>query len=256
MKTFLFAAMAGLIFFVFASNVPAHFGAVIPSEDIVSQEDGREITLSLKFIHPFEGHYMEMKRPRAFGVLVGGKKEDLLPELKEKKVEGASAWEAAYEVRRPGDHVFYMEPEPYWEPSEETFIVHYAKVVVNALGLEEGWDFEAGLECEILPLTRPYGLWAGNVFQGVVKSGGRPVPNAAVEVEYLNEGGGVKAPKEPYVTQVLKADGNGVFTYAMPKAGWWGFAALLRADRKIPRGGREYPVETGAVLWVRTREMK
>ena len=28
------------------------------------------------------------------------------------------------------------------------------------------------------------------------------------------------------VTQTIKADPNGIFTYAAPKAGWWGFAAL------------------------------
>lgn len=40
---------------------------------------------------------------------------------------------------------------------------------MNALGLEEGWDSEIGLETEIVPLTRPYGLWTGNVFTGMVK---------------------------------------------------------------------------------------
>ena len=110
---------------------------------------------------------------------------------------------------------------------------------MNALGFEEGWDSEIGLKTEIVPLTRPYGLWAGNVFQGVVKVDGT-----------------IKPPAEPYITQVIKADKNGVFTYAMPKAGWWGFAALNTAEYKINRDGKEYPVEIGAVLWVKTREMK
>jgi cobalt/nickel transport protein len=157
---------------------------------------------------------------------------------------------------QPGDHVFFVEPEPYWEPAEECFIIHYTKVIVNAFGLEEGWDSELGLKTEIVPLTRPYGLWTGNVFRGVVKVDGRPVPFAEVEVEYYNQDGKVKAPADPYITQVIKADEKGVFTYAMPRAGWWGFAALSTADYKLKHEGKEYPVEIGAVLWVRTRDMK
>lgn len=231
-----------------------HFGALIPSDDIVSQGESTALRLSLMFLHPFEGRYMEMGKPRAFGVMVRGKRQDLMPSLAARKIQGFTSWEARYAVRRPGDHVFFFEPAPYWEPAEEKFIVHCTKVVVHALGLEEGWDRPAGLPAEILPMTRPYGLWAGNVFQGVVLMNGKAVPGAEVEVEYLGNGS-VEAPSDPYVTQVVKADAGGVFTYAMPKAGWWGFAALMGAPYKIEREGKSYPVELGAVIWVRSRDM-
>jgi cobalt/nickel transport protein len=52
------------------------------------------------------------------------------------------------------------------------------------------------------------------------------------------------------VTQVVKADRNGVFTYAAPQAGWWGFAALTTAGSKLKKGGREKAVEIGGVIWV------
>jgi len=245
-----------MIFMVSVSLSWAHFGMIIPSDDIVSKQDKKEITLQIKFIHPFEGDYMNMEKPKALGVMVGEKKLDLLNTLEKKKVKGFTTWETSYRIKRPGNHVFFVEPTPYWEPAEESFIVHYTKVIVNALGLEEGWDTELGLKTEIVPLTRPYGLWAGNVFQGVVKVDGKPVPYAEVEIEYYNEEAKVKAPAEPYITQVIKADENGVFTYAMPKAGWWGFAALNTADYKMKHNDKEYPVEIGAVLWVKTREMK
>ncbi len=234
----------------------AHFGMIIPSDDIVGKSDRKKITLDVKFIHPFEGDYMNMEMPKAFGVMAGGTKQDLLKTLKKKEVKKFTTWETSYQIKSPGDYVFYVEPAPYWEPAEESFIVHFTKVIVNALGLEDGWDAEVGLKTEIVPLTRPYGLWAGNVFQGIVKVDGKPVPHAEVEVEYYNEGGKIKAPAESYVTQVVKADQNGVFTYAMPKAGWWGFAALNTADYKLARDGKEYPVEIGAVLWVKARDMK
>ena len=256
MRMFLVQAAAVLLALLSASASWAHFGVIIPSDDIVSKGDDKNIHLRLMFIHPFEGQYMEMARPKAFGVMINGRKQDLLPALKKKTVKGFSTWEADYRVKSPGDHVFYVEPAPYWEPAEETFIIHYSKVVVDALGMETGWDAEVGLKTEIVPLTRPYGLWAGNVFQGIVKVDGRPVPYAEVEVEYFNEDGKIKPPAEPYVTQVVKADADGVFTYAMPAAGWWGFAALNTADFRLKRKGREYPVEIGAVIWVRTREMR
>lgn len=244
------------ILILFFSLSWAHFGVIIPSDDIVSKEDKKDIILKVKFIHPFEGHYMNMEMPKAFGVMIDGKKHDLLQTLKKNIVKGYTTWEASYRIKQPGDHIFYVEPSPYWEPAEECFIIHYTKVIVNALGKEEGWDAEIGLKTEIIPLTRPYGLWAGNVFQGIVKVDGKPVPFAEVEVEYYNDGGRIKPPDDPYITQVIKADANGVFTYAMPKAGWWGFAALNTADFKLMHEGKQYPVEIGAVLWIKTREMK
>jgi cobalt/nickel transport protein len=257
MKKGILTILAGSILtLLFFSVSWAHFGMIIPSDDIVGKEDKKVITLTIKFIHPFEGDYMNMEMPKAFGVMVGGAKQDLLKTLQKKDVKKFTTWGTSYQIKSPGDYAFYVEPAPYWEPAEESFIVHYTKVIVNALGLEEGWDEEVGLETEIVPLTRPYGLWAGNVFQGVVKVDGKPVPHAEVEVEYYNEGGRIKPPAESYITQVIKADQNGVFTYAMPKAGWWGFAALNTADYTLSHEGKEYPVEIGAVLWVRTRDMK
>jgi len=233
----------------------AHFGILLPTDDIVSQGESRTIELRAMFMHPMEGSYMQMDRPVSLGVFARGKKVNLLPDAVEKKMDGFSTWSASYKVQRPGDHLFFVEPSPYWEPAEGCFIVHYTKVIVGAFGLEDNWGSEVGLKTEIVPLTRPYGLWAGNVFTGIVKVNGRPVPFAQVEVEYLNTDG-VSPPSDPYVTQVVKADGNGVFTYAMPRSGWWGFAALAEDERMISRDGKDYPVEIGAVIWVYTRDMK
>jgi uncharacterized GH25 family protein len=73
---------------------------------------------------------------------------------------------------------------------------------------------------------------------------------------YDNRDRHITAPDDAYITQTLKADSRGVFTYAMPVAGWWGFAALSTADFKMEHRGKMYPVEIGAVLWVMTQEMK
>lgn len=256
-KVSVVAVIMTCVFFGWIGNASAHFGMIIPSDDIITQEDSKTITLDVKFIHPMEGHYMNMAKPAQFGVMMMGQKTDLVNTLKEKKVQGFTTWETAYKIRRPGDYTFYVEPKPYWEPAEDCYIIHYTKVCVDALGLEEGWDEEVGLETEIVPLTRPYGFWTGNIFSGVVKVKGKPVPYAEVEVEYYNKEGKIKPSADPYVTQVVKADQNGVFSYAMPKAGWWGFAALNEASwtMKGP-DGKEKSIEIGAVYWVRTRDME
>ena len=261
-KTFLVV----FIFLFYTSFACAHFAAVIPSDDIVTKDESRSIQLDVKFVHPLEMHYMEMAKPAQFGVLHRGKKIDLLGSLKQSSGRAPDqegeflVWTTDYKIKRPGDYTFFVEPAPYWEPSEDLFIVHYTKVCVNALGLQAGWDEPIGFETEIVPLTRPYGLWAGNIFSGQVLLKGKPVPNVEIEIEYLNESAGnstiVKAPSDPYVTQVVKADAHGVFHYAMPRAGWWGFSALSEADRTIKKGGVEKHIEIGAVYWVRTVDMK
>jgi len=246
--------MLGLL----AATALAHFLVLIPSKDIVTADGKKTITLKIVFTHPMEqGPAMEMGTPRKFGVLVGGKKHDLRGSLKPTKVDGKTAYECSYRVKAPGDYVFYIEPAPYWEAAERKMIVHYTKVVVDAFGAEEGWDAMVGFPVEIEPLVRPYGLWTGNIFRGVVRKNGKPVPFAEVEVEYYNEGKKVGIPADPFVTQVIKADANGVFSYAMPRAGWWGFAALLDGDEKMRNPqGKLADVELGALIWVRTVDME
>jgi cobalt/nickel transport protein len=222
----------------------------IPSDTMVMQEDDRILNVALSFSHPMEMVGMDLAKPKHFDVSANGKKQDLLGELKPVKVMDHSAWETAYPIKRPGVYVFHMEPEPYWEPVEDCFIIHLTKTVVTAFGDDEGWDAELGLRTEIVPIAKPFGLYAGNVFQGIVKMDGKPVPFAEVEVEYYNREKKAKAPIDTMVTQTIKADGNGIFTYATPSSGWWGFAALNSAGYTIEQDGHEKDVEMGAVIWV------
>ncbi len=247
----------GLVLFG-AGPVGAHFQVLIPSADIVGEADSKTITLDIVFTHPMEqGPVMNIGRPVQFGVLAAGQKTDLSPELKLNKIDGKTAFQAAYKLKAPADYIFFIEPAPYWEPAEGKMIIHYTKVVVDAFGAEEGWDELVGFPVEIEPLVRPYGLWTGNAFRGVVKKDGQPVPFAEVEVEYYNKGSRVGVPAEPFITQVIKADVNGTFTYAMPRAGWWAFAALLEGDQKMKSPeGRMVGVELGALMWVKTVDMK
>jgi cobalt/nickel transport protein len=251
MRKSVFLAVLLPILFISASASLAHFGMLIPSDTMVMQDDSRTVNIALSFSHPFEMVGMELVKPNVFNVFVDGKKQNLLGSLKPARIMGHTGWQAAYPIKRPGVYAFYMEPEPYWEPAEDSFIVHHTKTIVAAFGDDEGWDAEIGLKTEIVPLTKPFGLYAGNVFQGIVKLNGKPVPFAEVEVEYYNIDQKFTAPSVYMITQTIKADGNAIFTYAAPVAGWWGFAALNAADFKLKHNGKEKDVELGAVIWVK-----
>lgn len=240
-------------FVLFLNVLPAsaHFGMAIPSDNMVMQEDGRTVELVLSFSHPFEGLGMDLEKPEQFYVSGNGSVKDLLPELSSASVMDHPAWKAVYKITRPGAYSFCMVPKPYWEPAEDAFIIHYTKTVVAAFGDDEGWDDELGLKTEIIPLSKPFGLYKGNVFQGIVKKDGKTVAFAEVEVEYYNQTKKAHAPTEYMITQTIKADKNGVFTYAVPASGWWGFAALSSSEDKIMLQGEKKDVELGAVLWVK-----
>ncbi|WP_298432554.1 DUF4198 domain-containing protein [uncultured Jannaschia sp.] len=237
-----------------AAPAAAHYGMIIPSDPMLSQEDGRAIDLTLSFSHPFEEDGMVLERPEAFTVTHDGTTTDLLGDLSEATVMDEPGYTLTHELARPGTHVFAMTPVPYWEPAEDAFIQHFTKTYVSAYGDDEGWDAELGLRTEIVPLTKPFGLWAGNVFQGIVHLEGSPVPYAEVEVEFYNEGQSAGVPSDLMITQTVKADGNGVFTYAAPASGWWGFAALNTAPETMAFEGEDKAVELGAVIWVRFEE--
>lgn len=247
-----------IVVLVVLSYAPAmaHFGMVIPSDSMVMQNENRKIDVNLSFSHPFEMIGMPLVKPKAYFVVHEGKKQSLKGALQKSSVMGHKAWQHKYKINMPGVYHLCMEPEPYWEPAEDCFIIHYTKTVVAAFGDDENWDAEVGLKTEIVPLTKPFGLYAGNVFQGIVKVDGKPVPWAEVEVEYFNQDKKAKAPSDYMITQTVKADGNGVFTYSVPVSGWWGFAALNTADYKMKHKKVDKDVELGAVIWVKFEEWR
>lgn len=252
--------LVSYILFGLVSRSGAHFQMVIPADDIVQQSEARNVSIDILFWHPFAGRGMSMVAPVRFGVMTRTTNIDLLNLLKTKTFydsegQAKEGFNLTYRFKRPGDHIFYVEPKPYWDAAEEIFIVHYTKVVVNAYGLHEGWDKPVGLKTEIIPLTRSYGLYAGNAFQGLVVVNNKPAGFTPVEVEYYNRDGKVQS-SSPMATQVVKTDANGVFTYVMPLVGWWGFAALSADETSMIHAGKSYPVEIGAVFWVKTYAIK
>ncbi len=237
-----------------AAPAQAHFLQLIPERDVLP--NGGTVAVDIRFSHPMDGGpVMEMDRPERVGLATADGVETLDAELEPVTVDGAQAFTLALDLARPGGATLFVEPAPYWEPAEGKYIVHYTKLFLDSYATGEGWDREVGLPVEIRPLVRPTGVWTGNVFRGVVLRDGEPVADAEIEVEYLNDGA-VTVPNPAFVTQVIEADADGRFSYAMPRAGWWGFAALVEAEETMTSPeGEAVPVELGGLIWVRTVDM-
>ena len=241
---------------LFSGQAAAHFVELTADKNFLDPGREKAVSLKMSFTHPFEnGPLMTMKRPKEFGCLHKGKRKDLTNTLENQKGFEDLVWLSDQNLDRIGDYIFYVAPQPYFEPAENKFIVHYTKTIISNGGGDD-WDAMVGHPVEIRPLSRPYGLWTHNMFRAVVYKDGQPVPYAEVEVEHKNQSG-LTAPNDSYVTQVIKADAQGVFAYTMPKSGWWGFAALIE-DGETMKGpdNKDYVVEKGALIWVKTEDME
>jgi len=270
MKKFCFAlVLVGTL--ALTSQAFAHFQMVYTPEAALIK--GGKIPVYLVFTHPFEaGHTMDMGTPEQFFVMNSRgentpKKVDLLDKLKPMKWTSLTNSGAAYETTysaRGGDHIFCLVPAPYFEAEEDFYIQQNTKVIINVGGEPGAWMEPVGLPTEIVPLCKPYDRWVGNVFQGKVLFNGKPVPNAEIEIEYMNheplldkkafaKAAKATAPQDAFVLQTIFADDNGVFTFGIPKSGWWGFAALgLDPDYKYK--GKD--CSRDAVIWIKAVDMK
>ena len=91
MKKIVVVGLIVVAFLVSAGTCLAHFGMVIPSDNMVMPGDSRNITITVSFSHPFEGNGMELAKPNKFGVFISGRNQDLMGQLKQTKVMGHKA---------------------------------------------------------------------------------------------------------------------------------------------------------------------
>ena len=223
-----------------ASPAWSHFQMMYVPEAALDR--GAETRMGIVFTHPFPGGpSMSMGKPRAFYVVSQSgtegepKKTDLAKYLTQIQWTAEDGKVAAYEavlprdvVRSIGDYTFVLEPEPYLEKEEDKYIQQITKLVMNVGGVPGNWDKPLGLAAEIQALDRPYANWVGGVFSGIVLSNGKPVPNAEIEVEYLNHApdmtartfaktGAVTPPRAAYGAMKVRSDAGGKFTIGLAK---------------------------------------
>ena len=252
----------------------AHFLVVHTPEMLLSRS--ADIDLSIVFTHAFDGGpTMDLPGIESFYAMQKRAGDDELTQIDLMEhlqpvswgdAEGKSAFVAEIPratMRSLGDYQVVVNPEPYYEAEEDIYIQQITKVVMNVGGAPTNWDETLGLPTEIQALNKPYSNWVGGVFRGVVLSEGEPVPYAEIEVEYLNyhpnfdaqrfdAEASVDAPLPSYEYVSLRSDANGNFSIGLPKAGWWGIAAL-GVGPETEYEGKE--LSQDAVLWVQAKDI-
>ncbi len=236
-----------------------------------------DVPLHLVFTHAFAGGpTMPLERPQRFYY---SKKQapgypseevDLLPYLEPLQWQSddttVDAWKALIPrsvMQSAGDYQVVVEPVPYFEESEGLYIQQFTKMMINVAGVPGNWAETLGLPAEIEALNKPYANWTNGVFRGLVLSDGIPVPFTQVEVEYLNhpldiennrfeEQGVIEPPHPAFGAMVILTNEFGEFSFAMPKAGWWGFAALSVGPEVEYNG---MPLSQDAILWVQATDL-
>jgi cobalt/nickel transport protein len=271
-KRKLLQALAATTFTGLAGAAHAHFQMLYVEETALQRAENLEF--ALVFTHPFSGGpTMAMGTPRTFNHSSshGEEKIDLRKYLRPVEWQSRDNRTTAYRasiprelVRSLGDHIFVLEPEPYLETEEDVYIQQFTKLIVNVGGVPGHWAEPQGLPVEIQPLNKPYANWTGGVFRAVVLADGKPVPFTEVEVEYLNHSvdiehnafgqeAHVSAPQPSFNALNTYTDSQGIVTIGLPRAGWWGIAALDIGTTKTHKGK---PLSQDAVLWVQARDMK
>lgn len=242
----------------------AHFQLVYTPKVNVSRLG--DLPFKLIFWHPFEnGPVMDMGTPEEFYYVHKGQKVDLMNSLRPIKFTGsenaAQAFDATVPVKRNGDYIVVLTPSPYLEASEDIYIQQVTKSYVNKSGIPTGWEEPVGLPVEIVPMNKPTNIMVGSTFTGRVLAEGKPVGGVSVEVEYVaaepdmvaNRPGQTTASPLPGGAIVAITDERGYFTIGIPKAGFWGVAALGAGPKKQYKGK---PLSHDAVLWIKAHDVK
>ncbi|MES2603720.1 MAG: DUF4198 domain-containing protein [Pseudomonadota bacterium] len=275
MKLKLAPLLLGALLGTASFQATAHFLVVYTPQTALVRP--AELPFHLVFTHAFHGGpTMAMAKPQRFYYAKrsapGEKIEEVDLSQHLEAIEWASengpvsAWKATIPrntVRSLGDYQIVVEPTPYLEEAEGLYIQQFAKVMVNVGGVPGNWNETLGLPAEIHALNKTYANWTGGVFRGVVLGDGIPMPYTQVEVEYLNhaldvdnnrfaEAAAIDAPHPSLEAMVILTNADGEFSFTLPKAGWWGFAALSVGPQTEYEGK---PLSQDAILWVQATDL-
>jgi cobalt/nickel transport protein len=246
----LLAAM--VLVFVTVGPAPAHYNMLLLEPSSASK--GEAVTLTYQWGHPFEHQLFDAPAPRSLVVIApDGTRTDVTKSLEkiaqpagaDKKV---TAYRLKYTPQQRGDHVFLLNTPPIWMEEEQEFYQDTVKVVLHVQA-QKGWDHATRDAFEFLPLTRPYGLLPGTVFQAQVMFEANPFSGALVEIERYNATPPRELPADEFITRTAKTDPNGVVTCSLPEAGWWCLTTQRKSGTR-EREGKKYPLKQRTTFWL------
>src|SRR5207247_7253837 len=163
--------------------------------------------------------------PQRLTVLsASGKTADLTKTLDELAVPGPGgkkvrAFQCRFTPEERGDFVFVLYGSPIWMEEDHEFFLDTVQVVLHVQA-QKGWDASFGKGMEMTPLTRPYGLQPGMVFQARVLADGQALAGTVIEVERYNPSPPANLPPDEHITRTAKTDPAGVVTVSLLEPGW------------------------------------
>jgi cobalt/nickel transport protein len=251
---------------------PAHYNMLLPDKHAVQKGD--TVDFLYQWGHPFEHQLFDAPAPESVVVVAPDGKATTYPgkfaqatkvAVGDKKV---TAFRFSYKPDQRGDYRFVLKTPPIWMDEEQEFYQDTVKVVLHVQA-QKGWDLPAGKGFELLPLTRPYGLLPGMVFQAEVQQGSRPkkmpegepplpmqeIPRpvakgSLVEIERYNPVSPKELPVDEFITRTVRADANGVATTTLTESGWWCLTAQRDSGLLMAHNDKRCPVRERTTLWV------
>jgi cobalt/nickel transport protein len=233
----------------------AHYNMLLPQTPMAMKGD--KVAFVYQFGHPFEHELFDSPQPtRVEATLPDGKQVDLSASLEKFKKPGAdgkevTAFRFTFAPEQRGDHWFVLHTPPIWMEESKEFYQDIVQVVLH-VQTQKGWDTPPLEPFRMVPLTRPYGLVPGMVFQGRVSRPKEDLkgvrPKSMVEIERYNPQRPKELPPDELITfKTITHDG--VFTCTLTEPGWWCMTTERDAGKQA-REGKLFPLRQRATLWV------
>jgi cobalt/nickel transport protein len=247
MKIAAFKPAAMVLMLICVSAAHAHYNMLLP--DKASVKRGDEVNIVYQWGHPFEHQIFDAPAPRELWLVTPeGNKVSVLHQLQKRTNPAPVTFRLRLRAQERGDYVFGLVSAPIWMEQEQEFVEDYVKAVLHVQA-QRSWDAKLGMDFELVPLTRPYGLRPGCVYQAQALEAGKPLTNALVEVEHYNAQPPKTLPPDEQITRTVKTDPNGVATCTLAKPGWWCITAQ-KLDGTHDHAGKPCPVRKRATLWI------
>jgi nickel transport protein len=252
MKYLIFLILSVGIHGISANALQAHYSMLLPQS--VYAHPGQPVMILFQWGHPFEHQLANAAPPSRLSVLSpSGKTSDLTKGLEEVAIPGPGgkkvhAFQFQFTPEERGDFVFALHGSPIWMEEDHEFFQDTVQVVLHVQA-QKGWDASVGKGMEMKPLTRPYGLQPGMVFQARVLVVGQALAGTMVEVERYNASPPANLPRDEHITRTAKTDPAGVVTVSLMEPGWWGLTAS-RSGGKKEHDGKSFPIRERVTLWV------
>jgi cobalt/nickel transport protein len=243
----------------------AHYNMLLPEK--ASARKGETVAVAYQWGHPFEHELFDAPAPEKFIVVApDGKSTDLGKALEKRSVgEGdkkVTVYRGSFTPQQRGDYLLVLQTPPIWMQEDQEFLQDSVTTVLHVQE-QKGWDqVAADLPLQLVPLTRPYGLQPGLVFQAQAQELGTADKNnpladrlhiamtaSLVEIEHYNPTPPKELPPDEQITRTAKTDRNGVVTCTLTDPGWWCLTAQRDGGKK-ERDGKSYPVRQRGTFWV------